>query len=98
MEGVVKHHLQEYMAISLMRKCLSKEVPSLFYCVELKAIDKLESFGFEIKFFLERLHLLNCKSDESVSKVILRGYRQLIELRIYRCDLTPTQWWEIISV
>ena len=90
-EGVVEHHLKEYMAIPVFRELCPKEVPSLLYCVKLIAIEELESFGFKVKFFLERLRLLMCKSDEGVSKVILWGYRQLIELRIYRCDLTPIQ-------
>jgi hypothetical protein len=74
-KGVVEHHLQEYMAVPFFWEFEPKEVPPLLYCVELMAIDELESFGFEVKFFLERLSLLNCKSYEGVSKVILRGNR-----------------------
>ena len=79
------------MAIPFFREFEAKEVPSLLNCVELIAIEEFESFGFEVQFFLERLCLLRCKSDKGVSKVILRGHRQLIELRIYSCDLGPLQ-------
>ena len=87
----MEHHLQKNMAIPVFRECGLKEVPSLLYCVELTAINEFEFFGLQIKFFLELLCLLRCKSDEGVSKVCLLGYRQLIEFRIYRCDLTPLQ-------
>ena len=87
----MEHHLEEYMAFPQIWEFESEEVPSLIYCIELIRIEELESFGFDVKLFLQPLRLLNCKSDKGVSKVVLRCYRQLIELRIYRCDLTSLQ-------
>ena len=87
----MEHHLQEDIAFPQIWEFEPEEVPSLIYCIELITFEELESSGFDVKFFLQPLRLLNCKSDKGVSKVILRCYGQLIELRIYRCDLTSLQ-------